>query len=148
MVVDKPALSLAEIDLSKAFNMLSASLPRRWLLPPDRRGCSPSPLRTSRRRTPRGRASSERAPGDDALRLERGRVKSEATRVALVLLCGLRATSIQKTLNALILTCTISNFGRILNSLQQYHLHYMMLIADLQRMSCTCNCTQKLFFYA
>ena len=113
MLVDKPALSLAEIDLSKAFRMLSASLPRRWLLPPDLRGCSPSPLRTSRRRTRRGRASSERAPGDDALRLEQGSVKSEATRVDLVLLCGLRATSMQKTLNAHILACTISSVERV-----------------------------------
>ena len=110
--------------------MLSASLPRRWLLPPDLRGCSPSPLRTSRRRTRRGRASSERAPGDDALRLERGRVKSEATRVDLVLLCGLRATIIHKTFIAHIHACTTSSFERTCYSLQQYQLHQVILLAD------------------
>lgn len=143
MLVDKPALSLAEIDLSKAFKMLSASLPRRWLLPPDLRDCSPSPLRTSRRRTRRGRASSERAPGDDALRLERGSVKSEATRVVLVLLCGLRATSIHITLN--ILACTISSFERISQQPAATPFALSDAASRQKRRLCTCAIADKSF---
>lgn len=59
--------------------MLSASLSSLCV---DLPGCSWSPLRTSRRRTRRVERllRSDRAPGADARRLERGRVKSEATR--------------------------------------------------------------------
>ena len=67
--------------------MLSASLASRCVPLPNLPGCSRSPLRTRRRRTRRVERplSSDRVPGDDALRLERGRVKSEATRVLGVL---------------------------------------------------------------
>lgn len=62
--------------------MLSASLSSLCVPLADLPGCSCSPLRTSRRRTRRVERllRSDRAPGADARRLERGRVKSEATK--------------------------------------------------------------------